>query len=245
MIRQTATKFCVPYKALASFALLLALAGCSTAPANRSAGEETGSAVSASGPGVASVIKNPELHQRSSVRWGGTLVSIENTEDATLLEIIGRPLNSDGRPIESEQSSGRFLAVVPGFLDPIDYRTGQAITIDGTVEGSDSRNIGGASYDYPRVLVADHQLWEPATAQVASYRKRGYYYPYYPYYAPFRGSISIGFGSRFRFGLSGSKRFGHGRFGFRHNRGYSRFRHRGFSGHRGFRGHRRSRGFRH
>ena len=87
MIRQTVTKFSVPGKALASFALLMALAGCSTAPANRSANHETGSAVTASGPGVASVIKNPELHQRSSVRWGGTLVSIENTEDATLLEL--------------------------------------------------------------------------------------------------------------------------------------------------------------
>jgi len=229
MIRKATRNFQTRSRLGLSFALLLALTGCATSGTDLSSAGGQASPVSSGGPALAAVIEQPQAHQNRSVSWGGTLVSIENTEEATLLEVVGRPLAADGRPNLSSQSNGRFMAVVPGFLDPVDYRSGQVISVNGTIDGSDRRQIGGASYDYPKVAVVDHKLWAPVGTQVASNYKHGYSDRYY---SPFRGSISIGFGSRARFGISASKRFGHGRKGYGHSR--SRY-----STHRGYRGHRR------
>ena len=84
---------------------------------------------------VANVRQQPEVHAKSEVQWGGIVAQVENREKATWIEVIERPLNSDGQPVTSSLSGGRFLAVVPGFLDPVDYRQGQPITVSGSIDG--------------------------------------------------------------------------------------------------------------
>jgi len=46
-------------------------------------------------------------------------VSVENQNNSTLIEIIGRPLVGEGRPDISRPSNGRFIAEIPGFVDPV------------------------------------------------------------------------------------------------------------------------------
>ena len=199
----------ITLQALALATLLLS--GCaSLAPQN----ESSTTAESATTPAIADVLEQPDGFQDSAVHWGGTIASVEFKDDNTWVEVIQRPLNRRGIPVASDLSEGRFLAVIPGFLEPTDYKTGQTITLTGNLDGSETRAIGDGSYDYPKVAVADHQLWTRST-RLASNGRRGYYYaPYYKW--PFRSSISIGFGSRSAFGFRG--RFGHSRYGFGHSR---------------------------
>ena len=160
---------------------------------------------------VAAVRQQPQVHAQSEVECGGVVAQVENREGATWIEAIERPLNSIGQPIPSNLSGGRFLAVVPGFLDPADYREGRAITVAGNIEGIDVRPLGGTAYDYPKVSVVDHQLWIPNTQRLA---RRGHYY------RPYLGNVRLGIG----FGRRSSIGFG---FGFGH-KGFGRFGHRGF-----------------
>jgi outer membrane lipoprotein len=46
------------------------------------------------------------------VRWGGTIVSIKNRENDTLIEILGKALGSDGEPVAADDSLGRFMVRV-------------------------------------------------------------------------------------------------------------------------------------
>jgi len=162
----------IPYARNIRTALLPALVlatmvttGCATVASNQSSSTSQ-QAANPDGPNVSTVLESPESHQKSSVRWGGTVVAVENRENATWIEVVERPLNREGRPVDSRLSNGRFLAIVPEFLDPADYRSGRAITVSGSIDGSDTRKIGDAAYDYPKVVVADHQLWTTGSQQI-------------------------------------------------------------------------------
>src|SRR3569623_3590716 len=59
------------------------------------------------------------------VRWGGSIAAGENRAAETWVEIVSRPLQGNGRPEEELDSSGRFLARYPGFLDPMIFTKGR------------------------------------------------------------------------------------------------------------------------
>lgn len=173
---------------------------------------------------IGDVISDPSSFARSPVHWGGVIQGIENRENETWIEILERPLNRSGQPQLHSLSHGRFIAVVPVFLDPVDYRKGRAITVSGNMSGVQTGSIGNTKYDFPRVLVADYQLWSPSSV-IAGRRSD---------YRPYRGSISIGIGfggfNSFRFGYKNrgylSLRSGHYRgLGYRHKRGRFLYRH--------------------
>jgi outer membrane lipoprotein len=132
----------------------------------------------------------PSAAVGKSVRWGGNIVSVRNLKTETQLEIVGRRLDGDGRPRDENRSDGRFLANVSGFLDPLVYKTGRDVTVNGHIEGTIDRAIGEFAYTYPVVRAADVHLWEVPTTSTYP----PYYYPYYydfpfgdpfwPYYRP-------------------------------------------------------------
>jgi len=200
-------------KAMLALGVMM-LAGCATSGNGPFVAAETAEA--AEKLTVAAVRQQPNVHAQSEVQWGGVVNQVENREGATWIEVIERPLNSNGHPVTSSLSGGRFLAVVPGFLDPTDYRKGRAITISGNIQGIDIRPFGDTAYDYPKVSVTDHQLWVPNNRRLA--RRGGYYHPHLG-----KVSLGIGFGRRSSLGIG---------FGFGH-KGFGRFGHRGF-GHRGY-----------
>jgi len=197
---------------------VMMLAGCATSGNGPFVAAET--AEPADKLTVSAVRQQPNVHAQSEIQWGGIVNQVENREGATWIEVIERPLNSNGQPVTSSLSGGRFLAVVPGFLDPADYRKGQAITVSGNIQGIDIRPIGDTTYDYPRVNVADHQLWVPNNRRFA--RRGGYYKPYYG-----NVSLGIGLGRRSSLGIGFGRGFGHRGFG------HKGFGHKGF-GRRGF-----------
>lgn len=124
---------------------------------------------------ISSVQKNAESHRGESVRWGGSIVEIENKENHTLVIVVARELGSSGRPQGSDFSPGRFIARVEGFLDPDVYKVDREATIYGVIEGQLTRKIGEKSYEYPVVKAETLYLWPDYSPYADPY----YYHPYY------------------------------------------------------------------
>lgn len=118
-----------------------------------------------------------------AVRWGGDIRRIENRQDHSRLEIIAFPLGSDGRPLETDQTQGRFIADISHFLEPEVYTEGRQITIFGRLQGTESHAIGDFAYLYPVIKVEHYYLWP--IKQNMDYRDDWRYDPWpYPYYYP-------------------------------------------------------------
>lgn len=113
------------------------------------------------------------------VRWGGTILTTENTQNTSLVSIVAFPLNSQGRPSKSGKSIGRFIASVDDFLEPLVYNADRQITVAGTILGTESRKVGDFTYNYPVIKVEDYYLWEPIVVPDYSYPPYWWYDPWY------------------------------------------------------------------
>jgi len=141
-------------------------------------------------PEIGTVLADQAAHRNAPVRWGGTILELENRSESTRVTILALPLETHGEPQTGGTSPGRFLADVQGFLDPMVYAKGRQMTVAGTLAGSEAREVGKYSYDYPVVEVTDYYLWPEAP----KYQDNDYpywwydpwYYPWYPYYYPRR-----------------------------------------------------------
>jgi len=176
--------------------------------------------------GVQQVRVDAQANVNKSVRWGGMIVDVENTNGESRVEIVAQPLLRDGQPDFRQASEGRFIAVFDQFLEPNDYKTSSQITVLGVITGTETGEIGQADYEYPVVGVTDHQLWRTDNRRYAGNRYGGHnsYYGrsgfyghngFYgnAYYGGFFPRFSILLGSRHgRFGFGSSFKFG-GRFG--------------------------------
>ena len=112
-------------------------------------------------------------HRGTPVRWGGTIVSVENKDNETWIEVLELRLSRAGEPKRYSSSAGRFLIRVSRFLDPVLYTKGREITVIGILEGDAERSIGKQPYSFPVVKADEHYLWAP-------YHHYGYY-PRYHY----------------------------------------------------------------
>jgi len=116
------------------------------------------------------------------VRWGGTIASIENAEQYTDIEIVAQRLDRFGRPVDTDNTPGRFIARVPGFLDPVIFKKGRQITVYGTIQGDVKRTIGFFPYLYPLVNVSTYYLWDPLPEPVQVDYFPIWYNPWHPYF---------------------------------------------------------------
>jgi outer membrane lipoprotein len=157
---------------------------------------------------IDAVRSNFERYKGQYVRWGGTIIGVENNESDSWIEIVGKQLNSYGKPKYSDHSLGRFLVRVEGFVDPAIYKTDRVLTVYGVVESRVVRQIDEHPYTYTLIEAEKHYLWR-------EYNRYRHYAYYYPYYYPYRYYYPYHFG--FHFG----HHFGHHH---RYNFGY-RFHH--------------------
>ncbi len=85
----------------------------------------------------------------ASVRWGGSLISVEPEASRTCFTVLSRPLRSDGKPqLKREVTDGRFIACRSGFYDPALFAEGRDVTFTGRISGFEPRAIGGYSFNY-------------------------------------------------------------------------------------------------
>lgn len=142
-------------------------------------------------PSLNLVRQNIDNYIDRRVRWGGVIASVINEKATTVMEIVDHPLSRQGRPLETDQTEGRFLARFDGFLDPVVYAKGREITIVGTINKSTQGLINQFEYIYPEVIVATFKLW-PIKKEVEYIYEPYWYGPWYPryrwspYYDPWR-----------------------------------------------------------
>lgn len=105
------------------------------------------------------IVKRPEAYKGKKVVIGGLIISVENLEEKTYVEILQEGLNYRLRPVDPDESAGRFLISFEGFKDPAVYSKGKELTVAGTVEGSEPRKIGKTTYNYPVIKAQEQYLW--------------------------------------------------------------------------------------
>jgi len=136
-------------------------------------------------PPVASVQQDVSAHQNMPITWGGIILETNNAEKQSEILIITKRLTSSTRPIEGDQTLGRFIARVDGFLDPAIYAQDREISIHGIIIGKDIRKVDSYDYTYPIVQVSQHHLWPVRVEYNDGYYDNYWYAPYYhpyPYY---------------------------------------------------------------
>lgn len=138
------------------------------------------------------VRENPETYIGSNVIWGGVIISTENKEDSTVVEVFATTLTKSLRPTGSYSSTkpgklGRFLIKTNEYLDPLIFKLNTMITVAGVVEGVEVKKIGEMDYKYPAIRPVELKLFSVNDDDLDSYPYtyapyNPYYRPYYPYY---------------------------------------------------------------
>ncbi len=123
------------------------------------------------------ILKDPEAYQGRVVLLGGEILKTENFPDKTLLVVIHRPLKSGKKPTTKDESKGRFIVSVSGFLDPEIYRRGRKVTVAGSVTGKEVRRLDERELIYPVITKRELYLW-----------------PVEEYYAPAEPRVRFGIG---------------------------------------------------
>lgn len=166
-----------------SLLMLALLQGCATsAPAAlRDAPKES--------PSLGQVRAQPDSYIETRLRWGGTIVRIENLPQTTRIEVVARSLADNGELLAGDSSEGRFIAQFDQFLDPSIYTVGRSITVVGRLATIETRELDQMSYRYPLVRVESHHLWpepEPVTEPHDPFWHNPFYYdPWYPFGYPY------------------------------------------------------------
>jgi len=107
--------------------------------------------------------KNIDAYKGKWVMFAGVIADLRNEKDGgSSIEIVQKSADSDGRPLETDRTGGRFIAVSKQFLDPAIHARGREITVVGEVEGVTVKPLGETSYQYPLITVEALHLWEPA-----------------------------------------------------------------------------------
>lgn len=130
----------------------LALAACAPAPIYKAAPDT----IAATPVQVAST---PARYANSDVIWGGRIVEVKNYPDHSEIEVLGYPLDSSQRPKLSDNGNGRFIAVMSGYVEALNYPAGSPITVSGKLSGSSTGAVGQAPYVFPLVGVAQAHVW--------------------------------------------------------------------------------------
>lgn len=100
-----------------------------------------------------------DQYRNATVIWGGRVIGVNNLSDHSEIEVLDFPLDNSQRPKLKAKSNGRFIAVLPGFVEPMNYPPGTLITVSGQITGVRNGAVGNAAYRFPLVAVQQHHAW--------------------------------------------------------------------------------------
>lgn len=134
----------IAIRTLGAALLCAAVAACAPAPLYK-----TGpSSVTTTPDQVATA---PQNFHGLHVVWGGSVVSVTNLRTDSEVEILAYPLDSSQRPRTNKPAVGRFIVIVPGFVEPMNFPPGSLVTVSGTLAGTRAGNVGAAPYTFSLV----------------------------------------------------------------------------------------------
>ncbi|WP_257386452.1 Slp family lipoprotein [Tahibacter caeni] len=105
------------------------------------------------------VAAEPERHAGAEVIWGGMILGVVNRESQTEVTILAYPLDEAQRPVPSAGTRGRFIIVLPGYVERHDYPDGLFVTLSGRLAGTRAGRVGEHAYVYPLVEAAHVHRW--------------------------------------------------------------------------------------
>jgi len=134
-------------------------------------------------------------HENQAVRWGGKIVSVNNDNQQSLVQLVHFPLNSYGKPIVGKVTQGRFLVQTTQFLDPEIYKVGRLATFSGIILSEQTRLIDKKTLYLPVIQMTESHLWLQQP-KMRPYYPDQFLYPYYShgfhgrrYFSPYRNYI--------------------------------------------------------
>ena len=158
--------------------MLLWLGGCATAsppltapatpPASVAALALAPASIRSAPPGdlsLAEVAAGSGVRRGGGVRWGGSILALQNETGWTRLEIQQHPLDQNGQPQPDSGSAGRFYARAAIPFDSRVYAPGRQITVTGVLTGTAASGGAGPMASLPVVEAKDIYLWGSTVAQ--------------------------------------------------------------------------------
>lgn len=133
------------------------------------------------------LVRDPDRYKGELLVLGGVILSSENRQDGSEIEVMQRPLTRTDRPKEVDETGGRFIALHPGYLETAVYGKERRVTVLGEVSGREVRVIGELTYPYPVIKIRKIRLWpeiEERTTTYPPYWYDPYYYPGGWWYGP-------------------------------------------------------------
>jgi len=125
------------------------------------------------------VSKDPEAYAGKIVLWSGVILKSANLKEGTLIEVLQKPADRRGRPLDVDESAGRFLALYSGYLDVAIYSQEKEVTIAGEIKGKRVLPLGEIEYTYPLISIKEIYLWRPVREE--RIYPCFYWWWYYPY----------------------------------------------------------------
>ena len=99
---------------------------------------------------------DPDAHAGKIVILGGTIVSVQDRKNETMIEIAQKKLDYWGKPHRTDTIGGHFQVLHKGRLDAMLYAPGRDITVGGEVIGSRDRPAAESSSSF--LLLRDREL---------------------------------------------------------------------------------------
>jgi outer membrane lipoprotein len=103
--------------------------------------------------------KTPDVYDGEVVIFGGKILETKVSSTLSELTVLQLAIDNSGRPVNLDQSHGRFLVQSEQLLDPAIYQKGMLLTVVGMLKGSKVRAIGDFDYAYPLLEAIEIKLW--------------------------------------------------------------------------------------
>ena len=105
---------------------------------------------------------DPDKYKGTWTMLAGVIVVARNTKEGTLFEVMQKPMDHSGQPLQTDDTGGRFLLFADQFLDIAVYHPGRQLTVIGEVTGQKIQALGEMEYRYPVIAEKSLRLWEPS-----------------------------------------------------------------------------------
>lgn len=103
--------------------------------------------------------KNPDAYKGEVVMLGGRIIETKASSSVSEIMVLQLAIGTNGRPVNSDKSDGRFIVQSKEFLDPAIYEKDMLLGVVGTLKGSKVLPIGDLEYTYPIVDLIEIKLW--------------------------------------------------------------------------------------
>lgn len=105
------------------------------------------------------VQQSPGRYDGADVIWAGRIVDFQNLAERSEVEVVAYPIDRDQQPLTEAPSEGRFLLVLPGYVEALDYEVGRHLTVHGTLAGTQEGRVQEQSYLYPVIRGISVHVW--------------------------------------------------------------------------------------